>query len=146
MAFALMSRPLSTYYAEEASAQVVILRPRLQPLMSGHTPEHYEIFYVLDNDANRPFSVTVEASMTVGEMKEVIVKEDDELAGINPKLLDLFQLDISYDAQLKENINAKMLKVPTELNVTEMLSSIYPSGPPKGNIHFLVRFPAQGEE
>jgi hypothetical protein len=114
--------------------------------MSGHTPEKYEIFYVLDNEAKRPFSVIVEASMTVTGMKKVIVQEDDELAGINPKVLDLFQLDVKEDAHLKKNIDAKMLEAPTKLNTTMTLSSIYPSGPKDGDIHFLVRFPARGEE
>jgi hypothetical protein len=39
-----------------------------------------------------------------------------------------------------------MLEAPTKLNTTMTLSSIYPSGPKDGDIHFLVRFPARGEE
>jgi hypothetical protein len=117
----------------------------LLPLMSAPPPDLYTIFYILYDDQRMPFSVEIEASATVYDVKEAIVKGDPTLNGIiDAGHLKLYQVDISGSPKTRkaaikkaiDDVNGRPL-----LKHTPELSEIYPSGPPEKTIHFIGRVP-----
>jgi Trm5-related predicted tRNA methylase len=108
--------------------------------------EDYTIFYALDEGAKlSSSSVEIKTSTTVDQVKKMLVKEDMTLNNINPRELELYQVDIRDDQDFEENVKNKMVESPVKLNPTRKMSVIYPSGPPEDTIHFFVRVPVQGE-
>jgi hypothetical protein len=76
-------------------------RNHFQPLISGHTAGVYTISCVLPSTLKNEFSVEVEVSATVYDVKTVIVKEDKAQHDINPEKLDLYQVDIQGSPKAK---------------------------------------------
>jgi hypothetical protein len=117
--------------------------------MSNHTSELYTIFCVLESDPGNEFSIKVDLSATIYDVKKVIVKEDQALNSINPKEVQLYQVDIT--GTKKERGEAIKKRIP-ELEKEESLdalytvSQVYPVPPTVGATHFLVRLPARGDK
>ncbi|KIM26927.1 hypothetical protein M408DRAFT_24950 [Serendipita vermifera MAFF 305830] len=91
-----------------------------------------------------PFPVGVEASITVGELKREIIKENhNDLGHIDPYKLTLYKVNIADDENLVKNMVQKVSANIPPLNVTMALSELelYPSIPPPGTIHISVQLP-----
>ncbi|PVF91821.1 hypothetical protein CPB86DRAFT_666433, partial [Serendipita vermifera] len=104
----------------------------------------YTIFCVLDVDPATPFRVKMPPSETFAELKRLIARErPDLLKSIVPATLKLYRMDI--DATTKPGkLKETMSKLTEEELVSPalLLSTIYPSSPPKNMIHISVLLPS----
>jgi hypothetical protein len=117
--------------------------------MSGHTPEFYTIFCVLESDPNREFCVRVEASATFYDVQKAIVKEDKVLNDLNPKELELYQVDVQGPPKSREHAIKKIiarLEDEEPLDPLQELSGVYAKPPAKGTVHILVQNSHRGRK
>lgn len=108
------------------------------------TANEYTIYCIIHNQEDTyPFPVNIAPNRTVGELKERIkAKKPDDCAGIDADKLNLYQIDVRDNIQLKDTVREKMSQAPMLLpRATRELSSVYPSTPPKDTIHIAVQLP-----
>jgi hypothetical protein len=77
------------------------------------------------------------------------VKEDKVLNDLNPKELELYQVDIQGPPKAREHAIEKMiarLEDEEPLDPLQELSGVYTNPPAKGTVHILVRISHQGRQ
>jgi hypothetical protein len=112
--------------------------------------EIYTIFCDFNDDKGDPFPVEVAASITIGELKNVIAKlAPNRMKDIAPKSINLYQIDVQ-DPDTQESqetrkaaIEKKMRELDEKLDVFSQLFEIYPSEPPKSTTHILIQLPSK---
>ncbi|KAF9419455.1 hypothetical protein BGZ76_004242 [Entomortierella beljakovae] len=101
------------------------------------------LFCVIEFNST-PFSVYINPSNTIGDLKKAIKKEKaNEFAKLDAYKLTLFQIDapstpkrpINLDMLTNERINPKVL------DPTSDISEVYETDPSKETIHILVQKP-----
>ena len=108
------------------------------------TPQRYKIFCIVEGDENA-FSVDIEETVTVADLKEETVKKNSELAKVYPlHKLKLYKINVNASTRQKliEEVESLKLDASKELVERHKLSALCaPSGPSDETVHILVRIP-----
>ncbi|PVG04790.1 hypothetical protein CPB86DRAFT_665200, partial [Serendipita vermifera] len=107
----------------------------------------YSLFCVLNDAERTSFSVNVEPSATVDELKRAVVEKGlNALTGIGAyNLLTLYRVDIQGPLQTRKSVVEKRipgLNKDKALDPLKKLSSIYSSVPSEDTVHIIVQIPS----
>ncbi|PVF93456.1 hypothetical protein CPB86DRAFT_110426 [Serendipita vermifera] len=116
--------------------------------MSGPQAEEYKFFCFISG-RKQPFPVEIAKTKQVGDLKTKIRDtKPNALAGIDADELTLYRIDVTESDprnRIKEAITKiENLMLDDALDPLEVLSKLYPSGPPTETIHIAVELPIEG--
>ena len=103
--------------------------------------EFVTLFCLVRGDTtNHAFSVKIDRSGTVDELKELIkAKDPDSFGNVNAKLLSVWKVSLPIDT-----ITPSLFAVlGQELLPTEEIGELYPENPPKKAVHIIVDAPGK---
>ena len=106
--------------------------------------EVYKINCIIPN--GRPeFPVKIGKNESVGELKDAIKqKMAPNLNAFDAPTLNLYRIDVDASDEKKAIEEVKTLALANRLNTSWKLSRVFPSVPPDGEIHILVKLPEGG--
>jgi Crinkler effector protein N-terminal domain len=98
----------------------------------------YTILCVVDK-GDVSFSVKIDKTEIIGELKKQIIKETPSYANTDPASLDLYLVDIpdAQKAELKASVETQVLDSPQL--PSRSLVDIFPDGPQPHKVHFIVK-------
>jgi hypothetical protein len=112
--------------------------------MAGPQAEIYTVNYILEG-RDVPFSVEIDKNKIVNILKDKIKeKMHPILVNVAASDLTLFKIDIFYDQDFKNNLEAKIRALPDALGPLTKLENVF-NRFPEGYVHILVQVPITGE-
>lgn len=100
--------------------------------------------WVVDDNVNSIFPITIEKDETVGSLKEAIMRKNPDLGHIAARSLHLWKDSIPHQ-ELAQKVNALGLAEESILSPLDKLSKVFSEEPTDRHIHIIVRRPLTGE-
>ena len=99
--------------------------------------------YVFGDDPRCVFPVEIAPTKTVGALKKLIKEENKHsFPNIDAKLLVLWEVSISLDANFKKTLNNLELADGESLSPTQELCEYFSEGAMKNHVHIVIKVPA----
>ena len=94
---------------------------------------------------NTPFSVKIQSSETVDDLKErILEKNPNGFKGVDAASLTLYRVELPDDDTLEQSV-AQAVNARRPLRPSHPLSEIFPANPPTKTINIVVKYESPGE-
>jgi len=89
---------------------------------------------------NTSSQVTIESSETIGNLKKsILIENPNDLKGVDADRLTLYQVQLPDDETLEQSaLHAWKHPGKKKLFISQLLSEIFPTGPPARTVSILV--------
>lgn len=105
----------------------------------------YTIFCAIQHEWP-PFSVHIEKSLTVDDLKKAIKAENpNAFASTDAHRLTLYQVDVGGSTRQERQENLAQATLTEDLDPFSKLNKLYPSPPPEDTIHILIQLPERSK-